>query len=124
MSIRVLVVEDEPDVLRLLEFKLAKAGFEVLRARDGEDGLARAISEQPDVVLMDVMMPKMDGLTVVAAIRAHLQPGPLILMLTARGQAHDIAQGLAHGADGYIAKPFAPHELIERIHQGLVTRAQ
>jgi two-component system alkaline phosphatase synthesis response regulator PhoP len=120
MSIRVLAVDDEPDVLRLVEIKLKKAGFEVLTARDGEDGLNRAVAEQPDVVLMDVMMPRMDGYTAVAKIKEQLQPAPIILMLTAKGQESDVVRGLAGGADDYIIKPFAPRELIARINVALI----
>src|SRR6187455_1744588 len=120
MSIRVLAVDDEPDVLRLVEIKLKKAGFEVLTARDGEDGLNRAVAERPDVVLMDVMMPRMDGYTAVAKIKEQLQPAPIILMLTAKGQESDVVRGLAGGADDYIIKPFAPRELIARINVALI----
>src|SRR3954463_6933587 len=120
MSIRVLAVDDEPDVLRLVEIKLKKAGFEVLTARDGEEGLRKAISEQPDVVLMDVMMPRMDGFTAAAKIKEQMQPAPLILMLTAKGQESDVVRGLSGGADDYIIKPFSPRELLARINVALI----
>jgi two-component system, OmpR family, alkaline phosphatase synthesis response regulator PhoP len=120
VSIRVLAVDDEPDVLRLVEIKLEKAGFEVLTARDGEEGLARAVGERPDVVLMDVMMPKMDGFTAAGKIKEQVQPAPLILMLTAKGQESDVVRGLSGGADDYIVKPFAPRELIARINVALI----
>ena len=120
MSTRVLAVDDEPDVLRLVEIRLKKAGFEVLTARDGEEGLNKAIAEHPDVVLMDVMMPKMDGFTAVGKIREQVEPAPLILMLTANGQESDIAHGLTNGADDYVVKPFAPRELIARINVALI----
>jgi two-component system alkaline phosphatase synthesis response regulator PhoP len=120
MSIRVLAVDDEPDVLRLVEVKLKKAGFEVLTARDGEEGLSRAIADQPDVVLMDVMMPRMDGFTAAGLIKSQMQPAPVILMLTAKGQEGDVVRGLAGGADDYVIKPFAPRELIARINVALI----
>lgn len=120
MPIRVLAVDDEPDVLRLVEVKLKKAGFEVLTARDGEEGLNKAISENPDVVLMDVMMPKMDGFTAAGHIKAQMHPAPLILMLTAKGQESDVIRGLSGGADDYVVKPFAPRELIARINVALI----
>lgn len=120
MPIRVLAVDDESDVLRLIQVKLQKAGFDVLTARDGEEGLQVALAEHPDVVLMDVMMPRMDGYTAVAQIREHMQPSPLILMLTAKGQEQDIVRGLGGGADDYIIKPFAPRELIARINVALI----
>ena len=120
MPIRVLAVDDEPDVLRLIRIKLQKAGFEVLTATDGEEGLNTAVAEQPDVVLMDVMMPRMDGFTAVGKIKEQMQPAPLILMLTAKGQESDVIQGLAGGADDYVVKPFAPRELIARINVALI----
>jgi two-component system alkaline phosphatase synthesis response regulator PhoP len=120
MSIRVLAVDDEPDVLRLIQIKLKKAGFEVLTARDGEEGLQTAIAERPDVVLMDVMMPRMDGFTAVSKIKEQVQPAPLILMLTAKGQETDVVRGLSGGADDYVIKPFAPRELIARINVALI----
>jgi two-component system alkaline phosphatase synthesis response regulator PhoP len=115
-----LAVDDEPDVLRLVEIKLKKAGFEVLTARDGEEGLSKALSERPEIVLLDVMMPKMDGFTAAAKIKEQMQPAPLILMLTAKGQESDVVRGLAGGADDYIVKPFAPRELIARINVALI----
>ena len=120
MSVRVLAVDDEPDVLRLVEVKLKKAGFEVLTARDGEEGLNKAVSENPDVVLMDVMMPRMDGYTAAGLIKERMQPAPLILMLTAKGQEADVVRGLSGGADDYVVKPFAPRELIARINVALI----
>jgi two-component system, OmpR family, alkaline phosphatase synthesis response regulator PhoP len=120
VSIRVLAVDDEPDVLRLVEIKLRKAGFEVLTARDGEEGLQRAVGEAPDVVLMDAMMPKMDGFTAAAKIKERMEQPPLILMLTAKGQESDVVRGLAGGADDYIVKPFAPRELVARINLALI----
>jgi DNA-binding response OmpR family regulator len=120
MPIRVLAVDDEADVLRLIQVKLQKAGFEVLTARDGEEGLQVALAEHPDVVLMDVMMPRMDGYTAVGRIKAEMQPAPIILMLTAKGQEDDIIRGLSGGAEDYIIKPFAPRELIARINVALI----
>jgi DNA-binding response OmpR family regulator len=124
MSIRVLAVDDEPDVLRLIQIKLQKAGFEVLTARDGEEGLHTCVAERPDVVLMDVMMPRMDGFTAVSKIKEQMQPAPLILMLTAKGQDADVMRGLAGGADDYIIKPFAPRELIARINVARIKAGQ
>jgi two-component system alkaline phosphatase synthesis response regulator PhoP len=120
VSIRVLAVDDEPDVLRLVEVKLKKAGFEVLTARDGEEGLNRAKADHPDVVLMDVMMPRMDGFTSAGLIKEEVQPAPVILMLTAKGQEGDVVRGLSGGADDYVIKPFAPRELIARINVALI----
>jgi DNA-binding response OmpR family regulator len=122
MSIRVLAVDDEPDILRLIEIKLRglKAGFEVLTAHDGEEAVAIALSQRPDVVLMDVMMPRMDGFTALTTIKERLQPAPVVLMLTAKGQEADVVRGLSGGADDYLVKPFAPQELIARINVALI----
>jgi two-component system alkaline phosphatase synthesis response regulator PhoP len=116
----VLAVDDEPDVLRLVEVKLRKAGFDVITARDGQEGLEKALIEHPDVVLMDVMMPRMDGFTAAGLIKSQMDPAPLVLMLTAKGQEGDVVRGISGGADDYIIKPFAPRELIARINVGLV----
>ncbi len=114
--IRVLVVEDEADIRRLIEMKLRVSGFEVLTAVDGAEGLAMAIAEKPDIMLCDVMMPKKDGYAVVSEVRAELgDQAPVILMLTARGQQADLREGIASGADDYIVKPFVPRDLISRI---------
>ena len=120
MSIKVLAVDDEDDVRRLIEIKLKKAGFEVITATNGEEGAAMALSEQPDVVLMDWMMPKMNGPTATAKIKAECDPAPIVLMLTAKGAESDVIQGLVGGADDYIVKPFAPRELIARVNVALV----
>lgn len=120
MAIRVLAVDDEPDVLRLVEIKLKKAGFDVLTARDGQEGLDTALAEHPDVVLLDVMMPRMDGYTACGRIKAEVDPAPIVLMLTAKGQDTDVMAGIAGGADDYVIKPFAPRELIARINVALI----
>ena len=116
MPVRVLVIEDEADIRRLIEIKLRAAGFDVTAAPDGEIGCQRALADRPDIVLCDVMMPNKDGYTAVAEIREALKDDcPLIIMLTAKGQESDIARGLASGADDYLVKPFAPRELVARI---------
>jgi DNA-binding response OmpR family regulator len=120
MTIQVLAVDDEPDVLRLVEIKLKKAGFDVRTARDGQEGLERALEAPPDVVLLDVMMPRMDGYTACGRIKAEVRPAPIVIMLTAKGQDTDVVTGLGGGADDYIIKPFAPRELIARINVALI----
>jgi len=120
MTIKILTVDDEPDVRRLIQVKLKKAGFEVVTAVDGEDGVAQALAENPDLILMDVMMPKMDGYTAVEKIKSEMDPAPLVLMLTAKGTEDDVMQGLMGGADDYITKPFAPRELIARVKVALI----
>ncbi len=120
MSVKVLAVDDEDDVRRLIEIKLKKAGFEVITATNGEEGVALARSEKPDVVIMDWMMPKMDGPTATTIIKAECDPAPIVLMLTAKGTEDDMLHGLMGGADDYIVKPFAPRELIARVNVALV----
>ena len=120
MAIKILTVDDEPDVRRLIEVKLKKEGFEVITAADGEEGVAKAKAENPDLILMDVMMPKMDGYTAVEKIKTEMDPAPLVMMLTAKGTEDDVMQGLMGGADDYITKPFAPRELIARVKVALI----
>ena len=120
MAYKVLAVDDEPDVRRLIQIKLKKAGFDVIAAVDGQDGLEKALEERPDVVLMDWMMPRMDGPTAVRKIKEEMDPAPIILMLTAKGQEEDVMEGFSGGADDYIIKPFAPRELISRVQVALI----
>lgn len=120
MTIKILTVDDEPDVRRLIEVKLKKAGFEVITAVDGEEGVEKAKAEKPDLILMDVMMPKMDGYTAVEKIKKEMDPAPLVMMLTAKGTEDDVMQGLVGGADDYIIKPFAPRELVARVKVVLI----
>ncbi len=120
MTIKVLAVDDEDDVRRLIETKLKKAGFDVVTAVNGAEGVAKCKAEKPDVVIMDWMMPKMDGPTAVGKIKAECEPAPIVLMLTAKGTESDVIEGLVGGADDYIVKPFAPRELIARVNVALV----
>ena len=120
MTIKILTVDDEPDVRRLIQIKLKKAGFEVITAVDGEEGVEKAKAEEPDLILMDVMMPKMTGYEALAKIKEEMDPAPLVLMLTAKGTEDDVMEGLIGGADDYITKPFAPRELIARIKVALI----
>ena len=120
MSVKILAVDDEDDVRRLIQIKLKKEGFEVLTAVNGLEGFEKARDEHPDVVLLDVMMPKMDGYTAAAKIKAEVSPAPIVIMLTARGAEADVVEGLTGGADDYIVKPFAPRELIARINVALI----
>ncbi len=120
MSIKVLAVDDEDDVRRLIQVKLKKAGFEVITATNGEEAVELCKTEKPDVVIIDWMMPKMDGPTATTIIKVECDPAPIVLMLTARGTQDDIIHGLLGGADDYIVKPFAPRELIARVNVALV----
>lgn len=120
MSITILTVDDEDDVRRLVATKLAKEGFTVVQAADGEEGVAAAREHRPDLVIMDVNMPKMDGFTAAGIIRDSLDPAPIVLMLTADGGEAEVMKGLAGGAEDYIVKPFAPRDLISRVKVALM----
>lgn len=111
---RILIVEDEADMARGLQFNLEARGFEVMVARDGEAGYRAAMSGRPDLVLLDVMLPKRDGFEVCRALR-KVEPSLPILMLTAKGQEDDVVLGLKLGADDYVKKPFSVAELMARI---------
>jgi len=120
MAARVLAVDDEADILQLIKIKLTRAGFEVLTARDGDEALLVAEREKPDVVLLDVMMPKRDGCSVAQELKSRLSPPPIVIMLTAKGQETDVLRGLKAGAEDYIVKPFAPRDLIARMSVALL----
>jgi two-component system phosphate regulon response regulator PhoB len=113
---RVLIVDDDPDIREMLEFKLVKMGFEVQTVADGEAGLSAASEVRPDVVLLDWMMPKVSGLEVCAQLRAMSKlQDVVVIMLTARCQEEDKQRGFAVGVDDYIMKPFTPRELVSRL---------
>src|SRR5689334_24210624 len=111
---RILIVEDEAAMRRGLEDVLAAEGYRVITAADGEKGLERAISEKPDLVLLDIMMPRLDGYAVCEELRRLANRVP-ILMLTAKGQVEDRVAGLDAGADDYLVKPFSTEELLARV---------
>ncbi|HSN19441.1 MAG TPA: response regulator [Usitatibacter sp.] len=113
---RVLIAEDEESILASLEFVVRAAGHEVRLARDGEQALAALREFRPDLVLLDLMLPRRSGLEVCAAVRADpALVATKVLMLTARGGSNDITRGLAAGADAYMVKPFSTRELGERV---------
>lgn len=114
---RILIVEDEPDVLLLLENRVRGAGHVVVSATNGEEGLTLVSTEKPDLVVLDWMMPRRDGIEVCEEIRrADPGHGTKVLMLTARSQQSDVDKAMAAGADDYIVKPFSSRDLIERIN--------
>jgi DNA-binding response OmpR family regulator len=116
MRNKILVVDDEPDVLRLVATNLEAAGFAVITAADGSEGLSKARSEHPDLILLDLMLPGMSGLEVCRKIRAGAQTsGIFTVMLTARTEEYDRIVGFELGADDYICKPFSPRELVLRV---------
>lgn len=114
MGKKVLIVEDELAIVEILKFNLQNAGYETLAAMDGEEGLNLARSSDPDLMLLDVMLPKMNGFEVCATLRGEGRSVP-ILMLTAREEEADKVFGLEAGADDYITKPFSMKELLARV---------
>lgn len=118
---RILIVEDEPSILMALEDDLALEGYEVITAADGLSGLRKATEEEPDLVILDIMLPGMDGFDVCRRLRSKGRRTP-VLMLTARGQEVDTVLGLELGADDYMRKPFSPRELLARV-KALLRRA-
>jgi len=117
VSKKILIVDDEKNIVDILRFNLQKEGFATLEAYDGEQGLEMALNRKPDLILLDVMLPKMDGFTVCRKIRQTMSTP--ILMLTAREEEVDKVLGLELGADDYITKPFSPRELVARVKANL-----
>ncbi len=118
MASKVLICDDEPYILESVTYIVEKEGFEVITAEDGEEGLNLARAEKPDVVFLDVMMPKMTGIEVCKALKSD--PGTKnmhIIMLTAKGQDSDHEQANEVGADEYMTKPFSPRKLRQRLHE-------
>ena len=116
MKEKILIVEDEKDIIKMLDYNLKKEGFRVVDARDAEDALDLAVREHPDLILLDLMLPGMDGLEVCKALKKESKTGSIpIIMLTAKSQESDKVVGLELGADDYITKPFSLRELIARI---------
>jgi len=113
MSQKILIIEDEEGIVHLLKLYLRDAGYDVTAARDGADGLALHAREHPDLVILDIMLPAIDGFEVCRRIRSWSKTP--ILMLTARGDLEDRISGLDLGADGYLVKPFSPRELLSRV---------
>ena len=113
---KILVVDDEPDILEFLRYNLVKEGFQVVTASNGEDGLALAEREKPDLVVLDIMMPKMDGVEVCRALRANRQfDQTVIAFLTAREEDYSQIAALDVGGDDYITKPIRPRVFTSRI---------
>ena len=118
MSKKILIVDDEPNIIISLEFLMKKEGFEIAVAADGDEALAKVDSFAPDLVLLDVMMPKKSGYEVCEALRADpARAGLKIVMLTAKGRDTEVAKGLAIGADAYVTKPFSTKDLVARVRE-------
>jgi two-component system alkaline phosphatase synthesis response regulator PhoP len=122
MSKKILVVDDEQSIVTLLQYNLEQSGYTVITALDGEQGLAAAVEIRPDLVVLDLMLPKMDGLEVCKQLRQQKINIP-ILMLTAKDDEFDKVLGLELGADDYLTKPFSPREVVARI-KAILRRSQ
>ena len=119
---RVLIAEDEASIVLSLEFLLAAAGYEVFIARNGSEAIALAEKHRPDLLVLDIMLPVVDGFEVCSRLRANPELSELrILVLTARGRGHEVARGLALGANAYVTKPFGTRELM-KVVKGLLAR--
>jgi len=116
MTKRIVLAEDEPQIAKLVEFKLKKEGYQVTWKENGEEALEAIKRERPDLILLDIMMPVMDGYEVLRQIKEDekLRDIPVI-MLTARAQERDVVKGIDSGAEDYIIKPFHPAELLSRV---------
>ena len=115
-SFKILIVDDEIDILELVEFNLLKQGFRTLTAQDGEQALRLARKEKPDAIILDLMLPGINGLDVCRILKSDAATKDVpIIMLTARGEEEDIVKGLEMGADDYVTKPFSARELAARV---------
>ncbi|MEM1043114.1 MAG: response regulator [Bacteroidota bacterium] len=116
MPHKVLIVDDEPSIVLSLEFLMKQAGHEVTIARDGEAALEAVHSVYPDLVLLDVMLPRRSGFEVCQTVREHAEfANTKIILLTAKGRDVDVTKGLALGADDYVTKPFGTRELVQKV---------
>lgn len=120
---RILIVDDEPFILRSLLFILKREGYEVLTATDGEEALTKAREAQPQIVFLDVMMPRRDGFEVCRSLKSEPELSqPYVILLTAKGQSKDREKGAQVGADEYITKPFSPSMVLEKVRSILEAR--
>jgi DNA-binding response OmpR family regulator len=116
----VLVADDDPDILALVRFRLEREGYDVVSAPDGQAALELALDHTPDLAVLDVMMPRLDGYEVTRRLREHeATKGMPIILLTARVGESDLERGFEMGADGYVTKPFSPQMLREQVQAAL-----
>jgi DNA-binding response OmpR family regulator len=116
MTKKILIADDEQNIVISLEFLMKREGFEVSIAVDGEEALSKIRDEKPDLVLLDVMMPRKSGFEVCQEVKSEPGlAGVRVLMLTAKGRDTEVAKGLAMGADGYMTKPFSTKELVAKV---------
>src|ERR1700704_3062471 len=115
MKSKILVVDDEPDVVQLIEYNLKGAGYDVITAQDGEEALKKARASSPDLIILDLMLPQIEGLDVCKMLRRDAATAGIpIVILTAKASETDRVLGLELGADDYVTKPFSPRELVLR----------
>ncbi len=120
MSARILIVDDEPSIVIPLEYLMRREGYDVVTAADGETALQAVAQAPPDLVILDVMLPRMSGFDVCRALRSEPRHGRLrILMLSAKGRESEVEKGLAVGADAYVTKPFSTRDLVARVRKQL-----
>ncbi len=113
---KILIADDEPTIVASLEFLMVRSGYEVRVARDGDEALELVEAFAPDLVLLDVMMPRRSGYDICRALRERLEwRGIKVVMLSARGRAAEVARGLSAGADAYVTKPFSNRDLVARV---------
>ncbi|MGV8892320.1 MAG: response regulator transcription factor [Burkholderiaceae bacterium] len=120
MNYKILIADDEPNIVISLEFLMQQSGYEVATARDGEDAMQKIASFQPDLLLLDIMLPKLNGFEVCQRIRENSELNRIkIIMLSAKGREIEVSKGIALGADAYVTKPFSTKDLIAQV-QGLL----
>jgi len=113
---KIVVIEDEPDILELVAYNLEREGFAVVTAGDGQSGLRKVVKEAPDLVLLDLLLPDLDGIEVCRNLKMDPVTRAIpVIMVTAKGEEADVVLGLGMGADDYVTKPFSPRELVARI---------
>ena len=118
MPHKILIVDDEPNIVISLEFLMQQSGYEVATARDGEDAMKKIASFQPDLVLLDIMLPLLNGFEVCQRIRENSQWNRIkVIMLSAKGREIEVSKGIALGADAYVTKPFSTRDLIAQVQR-------
>jgi DNA-binding response OmpR family regulator len=121
---RILICDDDPLLIELMSFRLQAKGFDVITATDGEEALAKVASDQPSLVVLDAMMPRLDGFEVLSRMKSNAGVAHIpVIMLTARKGEKDIVSALERGADDYLVKPFIPEELLARLSKLLARQA-